>query len=715
MTDVNDNRPTFNPSNYSLNVVENILPTSSIIQVFASDPDLGANSTLVYSIASGNENGHFSIDSSTGVITLVKALDYETNQTFTLMIALTDLGSPMLQSSVNATVTINVVDINDNFAHFEKSLYTAVVAENSNISSFVVQVAATDKDGTMKNRNLTYSFNQTLAINHFDIDANTGVITLKSKLDYETRKEFHFYVIATDTGDVPYTRTTNVIVYVGDVNDELPYFLPTEYNITISEFSRPGTFVLQLFGFDNDTSASLQYSITSQSPKNDFAVNSVSGALYTNFDLDRENITMYSLTISLSDGVNAASLPASVTIHVTDENDNKPTFQQNNYKAYMYENSTIGSFVVTVKADDIDMGSNAALTYSILYTGLNDSSQFFSINSSTGSIYLQKGLDYETQMVHRFVVLATDAGKVTLRGHTTVEVWVLDNNDNMPYFSPETYSFSVAECGNIGKIVGVINAKDNDTVASDLTYEIVAGDVLNQFKFMPSMPNVLVTTAMLDYENTTLYNLTVRAFDGEFYSATNATLYITVTDVNDNNPMFNQTYYQVSIPEDTAVSNVIMRVLATDRDSTTNGMITYSALENTTMFTINANTGVISVQKSLDFEDENYYSLVVIANDNGVPSRQSYALVDIMVTDVNDNAPVIDPTSYTVNISEAAISGVQLLTVKATDLDSGVNGQLLYEIPFGNVIPYGKSTPMFKIDTNTGVISLHGSLDYEGL
>ncbi len=232
---------------------------------------------------------------------------------------------------------------------------------------------------------------------------------------------------------------------------------------------------------------------------------------------------------------------------------------------------------------------------------------------------------------------------------------------------------------------------------------------------MPSMPNVLVTTAMLDYENTTLYNLTVRAFDGEFYSATNATLYITVTDVNDNNPMFNQTYYQVSIPEDTAVSNVIMRVLATDRDSTTNGMITYSALENTTMFTINANTGGISVKKSLDFEDEKYYSLVVIANDNGVPSRQSYALVDIMVTDVNDNAPVIDPTSYTVNISEAAISGVQLLTVKATDLDSGVNGQLLYDIPSGNVIPYGKSTPMFKIDTNTGVISLHGSLDYEGL
>ena len=400
VTDVNDNQPVFNPSSYSLTIVENTLVGSSIIQTFASDPDLGLNSTLVYSIIGGNEDGHFAINNQTGVITLIKGLDYETNTSFHLLIGLRDMGSPVQQSSNNASITIYIEDINDNFAHFEKTLYTKAIAENVAVTSSVLQVVAVDRDGTSVHSNLTFSINQTLASSKFQIDPRTGIITVKGKLDYETIREYHFSVIATDTGSVPYQRHTNIIIYITDVNDELPYFMPTSYHVDVSEFARPGSMFLKVFGFDNDT-RSLQYTITSQSPKHDFRIDLSTGTFYVQNYLDRENISSYSLVIGLGDGVNSANVSASVTVRITDENDNKPQFTSGVYETSLSEGSSIGVSVLTVFANDSDIGSNAAITYSIFNSGLNDSSLYFTINSTTGLITLARSLDYETAKEHR--------------------------------------------------------------------------------------------------------------------------------------------------------------------------------------------------------------------------------------------------------------------------------------------------------------------------
>ena len=708
VADVNDNRPKFSPETYSLNVVENIPTASSIVQVFASDPDLGFNASMSFSISAGNNEGYFSINSTTGVVTLVKALDYERNTSFTLVVSLVDQGSPVLQASVNATITINVLDVNDNFAQFETSLYTARIAENTNLSTSVLQVKTIDKDGTTLNKNLTFSINQTLASNFFMIDQHTGVISVKAKLDYESVREYHFSVLATDSGVVPHVRHTNIIIYITDANDERPYFKPTSYNVTVSEFARPGALAVHLFGFDNDTTKSLQYSIISQTPKQDFSIDQSSGALVVQQVLDRENITMYVLSIALSDGVNSAATPATVTVYISDENDNRPVFVQSQYTKSMYENATVGATVVTVQSTDADMGSNAALTYSILYTGLNDSSLFFSINSSTGVISLAKALNYEMQKVHHFAVMVTDGGVVPLRQHVTVEVIVLDINDNAPYFMPQMYTAVIPESMNIGNIVAVIKAMDNDSVLTQLTYSIVDGNADNYFSLMPSMPNVIVTSKMLDYEAMHHFVLKIRAFDGSSFSTTNATVEINVTDVNDRNPIFNPTYYKVTIPEDTNSSYVILQVTATDVDGTAaNNGIRYSALENTTDFSVNPITGEITAV-NINYERAKEYSLVVVAQDSGAPSRLAYALVDIIISDINDNPPVVLPVSYKVNVSEAALVGVVLARITATDADSGTRGQLVYSIVAGN------SASLFAIKSDTGDVTLNGALNYEG-
>ena len=307
-----------------------------------------------------------------------------------------------------------------------------------------------------------------------------------------------------------------------------------------------------------------------------------------------------------------------------------------------------------------------------------------------------------------FIVVGTDGGRIPLRGHASVLVRVIDSNDNAPYFEPVMYTATIPEAANVNNIVAVIKAKDNDTMSSQLTYQIVGGNVNGDFKLETSLTSTLVVAKSLDYERTQMYTIIIRAYDGVHYSTNNASVIVNISDVNDNNPIFNPIYYTATIPENTNNSYGFLQVAATDGDgSSQNNMVTYSSLDNTTDFTVNANTGMIYVS-NIDYERQSQYSLVVIATDNGSPPRIARGFVDITITDINDNAPIISPMMYHVNVSEAALLSLHLTTVIATDRDTGVNGQLVYSL-VGAVPTY-----LFRINADTGAIYLNGSLDYEG-
>ena len=308
-----------------------------------------------------------------------------------------------------------------------------------------------------------------------------------------------------------------------------------------------------------------------------------------------------------------------------------------------------------------------------------------------------------------FIVVATDGGRIPLRGHASVLVRVIDSNDNAPYFEPSTYTATVTEAANVDRLVVVVTAKDNDTSSNQLTYQIVGGNVNNDFKLISAAQGKLVVAKSLNYERTQSYTLILQAYDGSHYSTNNASIFINISDINDNNPVFNHTYYSVTIPENTNTTYGFLQVAATDNDGSSQyNQITYLSLENTTDFALNPSTGFIYVN-SIDFERKSQYSLVVIAVDNGSPPRMGRCLVDITISDINDNAPVISPMFYSVNVSEAALNGIHLTTVKATDSDSGVNGQLVFSF-VGSAYGY-----LFTINAGTGAIYLNGSLDYEGM
>lgn len=303
---------------------------------------------------------------------------------------------------------------------------------------------------------------------------------------------------------------------------------------------------------------------------------------------------------------------------------------------------------------------------------------------------------------------ATDDGRVPLVGYASVLVRVMDANDNAPYFEPAMYAATIPESANIDNVVAVITARDNDTVSNQLSYTIVGGNMNNDFKLQTSISTTLLVANSLDYERNQTYTISIRAFDGLYYSSNNASVVVSISDVNDNNPIFRPMYYSVSIPENTSSTHGFLQVSATDGDgSPQNNQLTYTTLDNTTDFTLNSTTGIIYAS-SIDYERKSHYSLVVIASDNGSPPRIARAFVDITITDVNDNPPAVSPLMYHVNVSEAALLGLQLTQVQASDRDMGLNGQLVYTIVGGN------SASKFRINADTGAVYLSGSLDFEG-
>lgn len=217
---------------------------------------------------------------------------------------------------------------------------------------------------------------------------------------------------------------------------------------------------------------------------------------------------------------------------------------------------------------------------------------------------------------------------------------------------------------------------------------------------------IITSLQMLDYEQNQEYrNLVLVVFDGGFLH-TNASLTITVTDENDNSPVFMMDNMQISISEATPLFSEIFVANATDMDATTNADISYS-LGDREDFLINSLSGAITVNTELDYETQRQYVLEVMATDGGTPSRQSNFTLTVMILDDNDNAPVITNVMPSFSIRENANPGVFVGTINATDQDSGSNSELTFEITAGN------SRNVFSIDATSGDIFTNTVTDRE--
>ncbi|XP_029369053.1 protocadherin alpha-2-like [Echeneis naucrates] len=439
--DINDNSPVFVEKMYSLNISESSLTGERYLLPVAEDADMGSNTVKTYKLS---QNEHFSLDVQSGgehgvsaELVLQKALDRETQPVIKLLLTAVDGGKPPRSGSLQ--IMVNIIDVNDNIPTFSKSLYKVRVKENAISGTTIIKLNATDLDEGM-NSKILYSFIKRGNIdpsNNFDLNSETGEITVKGTLDYEETPAYEVRIQAMDQGPVPRSAHAKLLIEIIDVNDNAPEISVTSLMTPVKEDAERGTIVAFITISDKDggnngaanckVEGSVPFKLKSNY-KNDYS-------LVVDGPLDRENTSHYNVTImAVDEGNPPLSSIKVITVHVSDVNDNAPRFMEPVINVYVKENSPTGAVIATITAFDTDLDSNAKLSYTLLDSSPKNIpiSSVVNINSETGDIVSLQSFNYEELKTFQFKVQATDSGVPPLSSNVTVNVFILDENDNSP-------------------------------------------------------------------------------------------------------------------------------------------------------------------------------------------------------------------------------------------------------------------------------------------
>ncbi|XP_034545024.1 protocadherin alpha-8-like isoform X14 [Notolabrus celidotus] len=475
--DVNDNAPLFMTKLQNLFIAESTLPGVKFALSEATDADVGRNGVSTYKLS---QNEHFSLavhksgGSVSAELVLQKALDREKQPVLSMTLTAVDGGSPA--KSGTSQLVVNVLDNNDNIPIFSETLYKTQILENTPLGTKVTTVNATDADEGL-NSEIVYSLrskDQNHVLDIFEIESQTGVIKVKGKIDFEEKRAFEIRVEASDKGQPPMSAHCKVLVEVLDVNDNAPEIAVTSLHSTVREDADIGTVVALVSVLDKDGGKNGDVSITIK--------NEVPLKLETNYKnyyslivdgpLDRERISNYNVTIVATDkGIPSLSVSSVFTIHVSDVNDNAPLFSEPQINIYVNENSPVGATIKTVTAYDSDVDKNSQVSYSFVQSKSNSIplSTMININSETGDIVSLKSFNYEELKTFQFKVQATDSGVPPLSSNVTVNVLILDENDNNPnILAPysehgSVNSESIPYSAEAGYFVAKIRAVDADS------------------------------------------------------------------------------------------------------------------------------------------------------------------------------------------------------------------------------------------------------------
>ncbi|XP_069797890.1 cadherin EGF LAG seven-pass G-type receptor 2 isoform X4 [Narcine bancroftii] len=704
--------PQFQPPIYQVSVPENMPPGTRVVSVRAVDPDEGDAGRVEYSLDAlfdSRSNNLFVIEPATGAVTTAESLDRETKDTHVFRVTAVDHGSP--RRTALATLTVTVSDSNDHDPLFEQQEYKESVRENLEIGYEVLTVRATDGDAP-PNANILYQILNGQGENTvFEIDPRSGVMRTRGPVDRETVEYYQLLVEANDQGRNPGPRSSTATVHitVEDDNDNTPQFSEKRYIIQVLEDVAPHTQVLQVTASDRDrgNNAIVHYSIMSGNTRGQFYIDAQSGSIDVVSQLDYEMNKEYTLRIRAQDGGRPplSNITGLVTVQVVDVNDNAPIFVSTPFQSTVLESVPVGYSIIHVQAIDADSGNNSRLEYRLINTAPDVP---FSINNSTGWIAVGSELDREMTDFYRFGVEARDQGSPPMLSSASVSITVLDVNDNNPEFTQKFYQIRLNEDAAVGSSVVTVSAIDRD-VNSVVTYQISSGNTRNRFSITSQSGGGLITLALpLDYKLERQYILTVTASDGTRFDT--VPVYINVTDANTHRPVFQSSHYTVNINEDRPVGTTVVIISATDEDTGENARITYFMEDSIPQFKIEPDLGAVTTLMDLDYEDQVSYTLAITAKDNGIPQKSDTTYLEILVNDVNDNAPQFLRDHYQGSIYEDVPTFTSVLQISANDRDSGLNGRVFYTFQGGD-----DGDGDFIIETTSGIVRTLRRLDRENV
>ncbi|XP_077166781.1 protocadherin alpha-3-like [Paroedura picta] len=439
IADINDNAPLFSVIEQTLFIPESRLPHSPFPLESASDSDIGTNALLTYKIV---PDDYFRLNvvtnedhSKSAGLELKKPLDREDISVHHLLLTAHDGGKPELTGTLQ--LVINVLDVNDNAPLFNQSVYKVQLPENPLNGTLITTLNATDLDEGLA-KEVTYSFSSLVSarVKHvFQICEITGEIKLIGLLDYEDMNLWEIQVMAEDKGNPPLAGHCKVVVEIIDVNDNAPEVSLKSLSVPVPENSPQGMVVALISVSDRDSGVNGQVVCSLWPPGLPFRLVSNFKNYYSlvlQEPLDREQVAKYELVVTGQDeGTPSLSATRSLVVPIGDINDNAPSFAQSSYTIFVKENNPPGAHIFTMSASDPDVAENALITY-WLDEKLWPLSSFISVHSESGKIYALQPLDYEQLKLLEFQVSAKDAGLPSLCSNVTVQVFVVDENDNAP-------------------------------------------------------------------------------------------------------------------------------------------------------------------------------------------------------------------------------------------------------------------------------------------
>ncbi|XP_061389779.1 fat-like cadherin-related tumor suppressor homolog [Musca vetustissima] len=703
----NVHKPEFVDFPIILNVNESLPLGDTITRFKAKDRDLGYNGKLVFGIADGDFESVFRVDPDSGELQLIGYLDRERQEEYVLNITVCDLGQPSRCDSKMLTVTI--LDVNDNPPVFQRPIAKLHLPENTIIGSEVFCLNATDADATT-NAHIFYGVKS--ETNKFAINSTTGCLFLLSTLDRETQDEYELQIYAKDGGIPSLSAEAVVSIIVDDINDNAPVFGIQEIIFKVREDLPRGTVIAKIEAndFDVGINSEILFSIKEDVANGTlFKIDKVSGIIQTQNYLDYETQQIYNLVISAIDcGTPSLSSEMPVVIEIIDVNENRysPEFDDFVYTAKVKENMPKGTIVRNITARDLDSkGPESEISY---YIRGGDGIGLFTVNEK-GSIRTLSHLDAETKQFYWLTLCAQDQAIVPLYSCTQVYIEVEDVNDNVPITTQPVYYPYILEGSNAHSLIIKLNATDDDVdKTTKITYKIVSGNPEGFFEINKSTGELMTTERKLDRENQAEHILEIRISDNGFPSLFSTTrVVVTVKDINDNSPQFEQRFYKVQAPSTSAINVSIFQILATDNDIGENGRISYAIKsgKGKNKFRIDADTGLIYAVKPLDVDNE--YELIIKAEDHGVPKKSQTARLNVLVVPIlkqSNIPPSIKTINSLVEVTESDKAGFLVTLIQATDEDSE---HLWYNISGGN------DNNAFYIGHDNGNVLLSKSLDWE--
>ncbi|KAF5307380.1 hypothetical protein FQR65_LT07097 [Abscondita terminalis] len=748
LADLNDNAPVFNKEIYEVKVPETAPVNTPLIRLKVTDADEGKNAQVILDIVGGNEGNEFRINAETGMLYTDVPLDAEFKAFYSLTVSAIDQGNAGTRKQSSAKVKIYVVDTNDNDPIFDKAEMTVWVDENMPAGTSVTTVHAKDKDSG-ENAYISYLIANLIKV-PFEVDHFSGVVKTTMLLDYESmRREYILRLRASDWG-LPYRRQTEMqlTIKVKEVNDNRPQFEKVDCTGYIPRYVPIGSEIITLSAIDFDAGNIITYRIVSGNEDECFNIDSTSGTLTVNCDLNDLRVSEREINVTATDGTHFADIArvhfklvnvkknlSSKSGILTDEtgafeckdtgvarrltevlaaaeNNNKPHAQEEfammptrygqnvhspEYMDFPVEikvNETValGTTLVKLKARDRDLGYNGKLIFGI--SGGDDHS-VFCLDMESGELKVIGYLDRERESEYFLNVTVYDLGKPQKSASRLLPITVLDVNDNAPKFEKTLASFRVTENALNGTVIFRANATDADSGDNaKITYSLVTDT--RDFS-VDKITGALTVSSNLDRERQDLYELRIRATDGGGKGPDNPPLYsealvrISIDDINDNAPKFSLSSYMVKVREDIPKGSVVAVVTASDPDLGPEGEVLYTLEDSDSdgTFKIDTLSGTIRTTKMLDFEERQVHSLIVFANDRGNPSLSSETSIVINVVDVNENlyTPVFNDFVLSGSVLENQKIGTVVMQVNATDHDPpGEDSRIEYSIRGGDGI-----------------------------